>query len=122
MSMRGRSLTIAREREGPGDDDHRLDEEMAPQLEDEEDLDQRVSKVQGLFKFKSFYNQMDFDSKQRVAITKAIMKLANSREGVNLVEKRTGKNNRFEDEVLVFYENNHRDAPTQHNRPLLCHS
>lgn len=61
---------------------------------------------------------MDFDSKQRLAITKAILELTDSAEGVNLVEKRTRKNNRFEDNTLVFYENNRRDVPTQHNRPL----
>lgn len=61
---------------------------------------------------------MDFNSKQRRAITKAIMELTDSTEGMNFVEKRTGKNNRFEDNGLVFYKNNRRDVPTQHNRPL----
>lgn len=61
---------------------------------------------------------MDFDSKQRIAITKAILELTDSIEGVNLIEKRTRKSNRFENNLLVFYENNRRDVPTQHNRPL----
>lgn len=64
-----------------------LDEEMAPQPEDEEDLDQRASKVQGLFKFKNFYDQMDLNLKQRIAITKAIMKLTDSTEGVTFLRK-----------------------------------
>lgn len=46
------------------------------------------------------------------------MKLTDSTEVVNLVEKRIGKNNRFEDSALVFYENTRRDVPMQHNRPL----
>lgn len=95
-----------------------VDEEMIPQPEEESDLDQRALKVQELFKFNSFYNQMDFSPRQRLAITKAIMDLTGSTERVNFVEKRAGKNNRFEDNALVFYENNRRDVPTQHNRPL----
>lgn len=61
---------------------------------------------------------MDFNSKQRLAITKAIMKLTDSTEGVNFAEKRGGKNNGFEDKALMFCENNQSDVPTQHNRPL----
>lgn len=91
---------------------------MVSQPEDEQDRDRRALKVQKLFKFKSFYDQMDFNSKQRLAITKAIMELTNFTEDVNLIEKRTKKNNRFEDNALVFYENNRRDVPIQHNRPL----
>lgn len=37
------------------------DEEMVSQSEDEQDLDQRALKVQELFKFKIFYDQMDFN-------------------------------------------------------------
>lgn len=79
-----------------------MDEEMVSQSEDEQDLDQRALKVQELFKFKSFYDQMDFNSKQRLAITKAIMELTNSTEDMNLIEKTTGKNNRFENNALVM--------------------
>lgn len=95
-----------------------VDKEMVSQPEDEPDLDQRALKVQELFKFKSFYDQMDFISKQRLAITKAIVELTDSMESANLFERRLGKNNRFEDNALVFNENNRRVIPTQHNRPL----
>lgn len=46
------------------------------------------------------------------------MELTDSTESANLVERRLGKNNRFEDNALVFYENNCNDIPTQHNRLL----
>lgn len=94
------------------------DEELTMLSEEELSLDQRALKVQELFKFKSFYDHMDFNSKQRLAIAKAIMKLTDSTEGVNPVEKRIGRNSRFEDNALVFYENTRRDVPIQHNQPL----
>lgn len=46
------------------------------------------------------------------------MELAEATESTNLVERRPGKSNRFEDNALVFYENNRRDILTQHNKPL----
>lgn len=76
-------------------------EEVNAQSEEEVDLDQRALKVQELFKFKSFYDQIDFNFKQRLAITKAIMELTNPMENIILVEGRTKKNSRFEDNVLV---------------------
>lgn len=69
-----------------------IDEKMVSQPEVEQDLDQRTLKVQELFKFKSVYDQMDFNSKQRLAITKAILELKDSTESVNFVERRTRKN------------------------------
>lgn len=61
---------------------------------------------------------MDFNSKQRLVITKATLELTDSTESVNFVERRIGKNGRFEDNALVFHENNLRDVPTQDNMPL----
>lgn len=95
-----------------------IDEEIVSQPEVEPDLDQRALKVQELFKFKSFYDQMDFSSKQRLAITKTIMELTESTESANLVEGRLEKNNRFEDNALIFYRNNRNDIPTQRNGSL----
>lgn len=46
------------------------------------------------------------------------MELTNSTEDVNLIETRTRKNNRFDDNTLVFYENKCGDIPTQLNWPL----
>lgn len=63
----------------------------------EPDLDQMAQGVQNLFKFKNFYDQMDFSSKQRLAITEN-------------VEKRTRRNNRFEGNAVVFCENGWRDV------------
>lgn len=40
------------------------------QLELEPDLDKMAQPIRALFKFKDFYNQMDFNPKQRLAITK----------------------------------------------------
>lgn len=99
-----------------------IDEEMVSQLVVEQDLDQKALKVQELFKFKSFYDQMDFSSKQRLATTKAILELTDSTEIVNFFERRIGKNIWFEDNALVFMritsEMYRRDVPTQLNRPL----
>lgn len=61
---------------------------------------------------------MNFSSNQRLGIRKAITELTDSAESANLVERRPGKNNRFEDNALVFYEINRKDILTQHNRPL----
>lgn len=46
------------------------------------------------------------------------MQFSDSMESANLVERRPRKNNQFEDNTPVFYENNRREIPTQHNRPL----
>lgn len=58
---------------------------------------------------------MDFNLEQRLAITKAIIELTDPLEISNLVEKESRINNLFEDSALIFYENNRRDVPTQHN-------
>lgn len=39
-----------------------IDEEMISQPKMEPDLDWRAQQVQGLFNFKNFYEQMDFNS------------------------------------------------------------
>lgn len=95
-----------------------IDEETISQLEVELDLDQRAQKVQDLFEFKSLYDQMDFNPEQNLAITKAIIKLKDSTEDSNLVERKPRRKNQFEDNMLVFYESNCKDVSTQHYRPL----
>lgn len=95
-----------------------MNEEIISQPEVEPDLDQRMQKVQGLFKFKSFYDQMDFNSEQILAIRKAIIELTDYSKSLNLDEKKPRRNSRFEDNALVFYENNSKDVPTQYNLPL----
>lgn len=90
-----------------------IDEEMVSQPEVEQDLEQKALKVQELFKFKRLYDQMDFNSKQMLAIKKAIIELIVSTKNVNFVERRTWKNSQLEDNALLFYENNRRDVPTQ---------
>lgn len=58
---------------------------------------------------------MDFNPEQRLAITKAIVELI-AAESSNLIERKPRRNDLFEDNALIFYENNRKDVPTQHNR------
>lgn len=62
------------------------DEEMISQPEIEPDLNQMAQKVQGPFKFKRFYDQLDFNSQQLV-ITKAIIELTDPSKNSNLVKE-----------------------------------
>lgn len=50
----------------------------AHQPEGELVFDNMAQQVQNLFIFKNFYEQMDFSTDQHLAITEAIIKLANS--------------------------------------------
>lgn len=49
-------------------------------LKGEPDLDHMTQQVPYLFTFTNFYDQMDFDIGQRLAITKAISELSDSKE------------------------------------------
>lgn len=61
-----------------------IDEETIPQPEVNSDLDQRAQRFK-VYSNKSSYGQMDFNLEQRLAITKAIIELADSTEVSNLV-------------------------------------
>lgn len=67
--------------------------------EDEPDLD-KMEWVQNLFKFKHFYDQMDFVPEQRLAITKSIIELTDPSMSCGLVEK--SSRNRFDDCTILF--------------------
>lgn len=61
---------------------------MSKTSESEPDLDRMAQQIQKKFKFKNFYNQMNFDAGQGLIITKVIIKLAGSSEGSALFKKR----------------------------------
>lgn len=82
------------------------------------DLDQMTQRLQNLFKFKNFYDQVDFNREQMLTIMKAIIELTNMLGSSNLVESRTRRNNKFDDNAVVFNENDQGEVPSQHNRPL----
>lgn len=51
-------------------------------------------------------------------ITKAKIELNGSSGSSGLILDKTRRNNRFEDSAVVFYENDHLDIPSHHNRHL----
>lgn len=55
------------------------DEQQIPDCEP--DFDLIAQKVQNLFKFKNFYDRMDFNIDQRLVITKIIIELIDSSGG-----------------------------------------
>lgn len=61
------------------------DEAVKP--ESEPKLNRMDQRVQNLFKFKQFYDQMDFNSNQRLAITKVIIDLIGSSGGSGLAQR-----------------------------------
>lgn len=61
------------------------DEAVKP--ESEPKLNRMDQRVQNLFKFKQFYDQMDFNSNQRLAITKVIIELTGSSGGSGLAQR-----------------------------------
>lgn len=66
---------------------------MIMQPEDEPDLEKMAHRVQNLFKFKSFYDYIDFSLEQRLAIIKAIIMLTDPSGSSNIVERRSRRNN-----------------------------
>lgn len=55
--------------------------------EAEPDLDRVAQQDQNFFKFRNFYEQMDFTTGQRLAITKAIIKLIGLLGGSDLIQE-----------------------------------
>lgn len=49
---------------------------------------------------------MDFSPEQRLAITKSIVKLTDPIESCELVERRSRRRGRFDDNAVVFYYDN----------------
>lgn len=56
--------------------------------EDEPDLDIMAHRVQSLFKFKHFYNQIDFSLEQRLAIAKTTFEPTDPSGSYGFVENR----------------------------------
>lgn len=81
-----------------------LENDVPRQLRGESNLDRRAQLVQRLFKFKNFYDHMNF-SEQRLAIIKVIMELTGPSRSSIHAENRPRRNNRFEDNAIVFYDN-----------------
>lgn len=67
--------------------------------------------------FKHFYGKMNFNLEQVLAITKSISELTDPYGSYGLVERRSRRNNRFDDGVVVLYDNERHDLPSSHNRP-----
>lgn len=65
-------------------------------------LDKMVERVQHLFKFKHFFDQMGFSSEQRLAITKSIIELTYSSESSEMVQRRSRSNHRFNDDGRIL--------------------
>lgn len=61
------------------------------QHEGEPDIDRIAQWVQNLFKFKHYYDQMDFSPKQRLAISKSIIQLTDPSGSYGFVENRPRK-------------------------------
>lgn len=86
----------------------------------EPNLDKMTKKVQHLHKSKRFYEQIEFNSEQKLAITKSIIKLTDPIESCQLVERRSRRRSRFDDAAVVFYDNdrqpsNHPQSTTLYN-------
>lgn len=84
----------------------------------EGDTNQMVGRVQHLHKFEHFYDQMDFSLEQRMAIIKSVIELTEPAESYDMVEGRPRCKDRFDDNAPVFYDDDRRSLPTNHNRPL----
>lgn len=57
-------------------------------VEGESDINQVAGRIQHLHKFNHFYDQMDFNAEQTLAITKSIIELTDPTESCNMVERR----------------------------------
>lgn len=67
-----------------------IDEDTPMKPEGEFDLDKMTLRVQNLFRFKHFYDQMDF-IQSKLAITKSITELTNPSGNCSLIENRSRK-------------------------------
>lgn len=74
--------------------------------------------VQGLFKFKKFYNKMDLRSEQRLAITKATIKVTDPSGSLGIAENRLRLNSRFKDNAVVLFNNERCNLTSHYNHPL----
>lgn len=61
---------------------------------------------------------MDFNSEQKLAMTKSIIKLTKPSRSFGHVENRSRRISKFEDGVVVFYDNEQHNLPNTHNQPL----
>lgn len=55
-----------------------------------------------MFKFAHFYDQVDFSPEQRIATTKAIIKLTDRAGSYSFAENRLMRSNKFKDGGVVF--------------------
>lgn len=60
--------------------------------------------VANVFKFKSYYDQMNFSPEQRLAITKVIIDLTDPSGSLGLAENRSRGGNEFRYNAMVFYD------------------
>lgn len=83
--------------------------------EGEPDLEKMGQRVQNFLNSK--ISCLDgFQPEQRLAIIKAIIEFTCPSESSGLIENRPRRTNRFEDDVVVFYENDWSDIASHHNR------
>lgn len=66
-------------------------------------VDDTTQQVQNSFTLRNFYNQMDVNPEQCLAITKAILLLTGSTRDSNLAERKAKKGRKFEDTSLTFF-------------------
>lgn len=66
-----------------------IEGDVPTQPEGESDLDKMAQQVQNLFNIINFYDQMNFNSKQRLAITKDITELIDPSRSSGLAKKRS---------------------------------
>lgn len=74
-----------------------------------------------LIQIKNLYDQRNFSPEERLAITKAVIELADPLKNSNLDESRLRRNNNFEDNAVVFYKNDLHDVRS-HFRCIKLHS
>lgn len=74
-----------------------IEKDEQQKLESKPHLDRMTQQVQNLFKFKNFYDQMDFDASGSLEITKAIIEQTNFSRGSGLFQSRPHGGGRFED-------------------------
>lgn len=74
--------------------------------------------VLNLFKFRNFYNRMDFDSDQSLAIEKASIEPLTCQEALTRPLKVVEEEMKFEEDVVVFYKEDKKMPSKYHNKPL----
>lgn len=95
-----------------------VENDVPMQLEAEFDLDQMDQRVQALFKLKNFDDKMDLRQEQRLAITKAIIKVTDPSGSSGVTENRLRRNSKFKDNAVVLFDNERCDLPSHHKHPL----